>query len=103
MSIATIIQVVVAIIAILSALAFVITYLRSSVRTNTVELYRQDNDALRARVSTLEKSDHLKDVEIATLKGTVLVLTDTVTQEKAIAHLLRMAIRFATREGISIE
>lgn len=86
---------------VLTALAGVIAYLRTNISKGTIDLYRADNDALRARVVTLEAADVRKTAEIHALNTTVAVLSATVTQKENIERLLRIALRWASREGIS--
>lgn len=93
-------QVGVGAVVLLVAVAFVITYLRANISKGTIELYRADNDALRARIITLESEDHRKSNAIASLQGTVTVLRDTVTQKDAIARLEKIARAWAQREHL---
>lgn len=84
----------------LVAVAFTVAYLRTSVAKNTVELYRIDNEALRARVATLEAEDGRKSAQIAGLQSSVAVLREVVTQKEPIARLERFARAVAEREAI---
>lgn len=86
----------------------VIAVLRVNVQKTTVELYRQDNDALRARMKTQEEDIVLKDKELASAKGALAekdrenaVLRDMVTGTSAIDRLAdNIAGHFAITEAL---
>jgi predicted phosphoribosyltransferase len=52
-------------IAVTAAVAFIVVYFRANLGKSTIDLYRQDNDALRARVKTQDEDLAAKDKAIA--------------------------------------
>lgn len=86
----------------------VIAVLRVNVQKTTVELYKQDNDALRARLKTEEEERARKDKELAAAQAAMtekerenVVLRDMVTGTSAIDRLAdNMAGHFAITEAL---
>ena len=79
--------------------AGIIGYFKANVSKATIELYKEDNDALRARLQTLETQARTDQAEIKALKSAHAYLTSVVTQADAIAAMRAMLDRIAVKVG----
>lgn len=79
--------------------AGVVGYFKANVAKSTIELYKNDNEALRARVSTFEADLRDANVKIGALETTNHFLISVITQADAIAKLQGTVERIATKVG----
>lgn len=91
------VQIVATILLLVAAGASVVGYFRANVSKSTIELYKADNEALRARVLTLESQALHDSLQIRELKGSVSSLQAVVTQAEAIASMRAVVERIATK------
>lgn len=87
------------ILAIIAGFGGVVGYFRANVSKATIELYKQDNEALRARLSTLEDQARSDRAEIDALKSARTYLASVVTQADNIAALRARVEQIATKVG----
>lgn len=73
------------VLAVLAGLALAVGYFRANLGKSTIDLYRQDNDALRARVKTQDEDLLAKDKRIAELEAQVK------EKDQQIAHIRDIA------------
>lgn len=90
-------QVIAGIIAIVSMVAGVVGYFKANVSKATIELYKEDNTALRLRIDTLEKTADQNAERIRVLEAARNTLLDVVTQAQAIAELHRVIALIANK------
>lgn len=83
----------------IASAAGVIGYFKANVSKSTIDLYKEDNEALRARLLTLEEQGRQDRAEIDALKSAHKFLTGVVTQADAIAHLSRRIEDIAVKVG----
>lgn len=67
--------------------AGVVGYFKANVSKSTIELYKEDNEALRLRLTTLESEKKEADARIAALENANKFLGSVVTQAEAIAYV----------------
>lgn len=90
-------QVIAGIIAIVSMVAGVVGYFKANVSKATIELYKEDNTALRLRIDTLEHTAIENAERIRVLEAARNTLLDVVTQAQAIAELHRVIALIANK------
>lgn len=95
----SLLQIVPAVLLLVVAGASVVGYFRANVSKSTIELYKADNEALRARVLTLESQALHDSLQIRELKGSVDSLQAVVTQADAIASMRGVVERIAVKVG----
>lgn len=81
----TILQFVGVALLLLASAAGVVGYFKANVSKSTIALYKEDNEALRTRLVTLEEQARHDASEIKALKSAQSFLTGVVTQAEAIA------------------
>ena len=83
----------------LAGLAGAVGYFKANVSKATIDLYKEDNNALRGRLDTVEAE--LKDVkaENQALHSAHQYLTSVITQADAIAALRSVVDRIAAKVG----
>lgn len=72
---------------ILGLLASAVAYFEVTRRRHTAETLRENNKDLTDRVDILEDKNAALEKDLATAKGTILVLRETVTQAAAVNAL----------------
>lgn len=82
-----------------AASAGVVGYFRANVAKSTIELYKDDNGALRARLSTVEAELLGANAKITALETSNHYLISVVTQADAIAKVQKTVDRIATKVG----
>lgn len=87
------------VLAVIAGIGGVVGYFRANVSKATIELYKQDNEALRARLTTLEQQAAADRSEIVALKSARQYLASVVTQADNIAALREVADRIAAKVG----
>ena len=87
------------VVAILTAAAGAVGFFKANVSKSTIALYREDNQALRARLSTLEAQVKEDAIRIEALEHTRAVLTGIVTQADAIADIRETTKKIARTVG----
>lgn len=87
------------IMAVLLGLSGVIGYFRANVSKSTIELYKEDNEALRTRLGTVEGNLHEALVKIDALESARQYLTSIITQADAIARVQATVDAIAVKVG----
>lgn len=67
--------------------AGVVGYFKANVSKSTIDLYKDDNDALRIRLTSLEEDKRTKDAKISALEDANKFLGQVVTQADNIAYV----------------
>lgn len=100
MSIAVVIQVVGGLLLIMAAATGVIGYFKANISKSTIELYKEDNEALRKRVLTLEEQVVSDNAKIKALENAQVYLASVVTQATAIAEMRIIVDKIAQKVGV---
>jgi len=79
--------------------AGLVGYFRANLAKATIDLYKEDNTALRLRVETLEKQKQADDHRIAALEDANKFLSSVVTQADNIAYIKATLDKIATKVG----
>ncbi len=74
-------------------------YFKANVSKSTIELYKEDNEALRTRLTTLEAQAESDKKEISLLQARQTQLTAIVTQAVAIKEMRDVVDRIAVKVG----
>jgi hypothetical protein len=106
--VASVLGVVATAVGIAGVVGFILAVVRVNVSKTTTDLYRQDNDALRARMKTMEEDGKIKDTKLTTAEAAlvekgkeVVMLRDMVSGTTAINRLAdNMAGHFAITEAL---
>ncbi len=93
------IQIVVASALLIAAAAGVVGYFKANVSKSTIELYKDDNEALRTRLTTMEAELHEATTKINALENANHFLASVVTQADAIARLQASVDRILSKVG----
>lgn len=86
--------------ALIASAAGAVGYFKANVSKSTIELYKDDNEALRLRLSTLETQIKADALEILALKSAQKYLSDVVTQAEAIQAMRNTLDRIAAKVGV---
>lgn len=81
----------------LAALAGGVGYFKAGVSKATIELYKEDNEALRARLTTLETQVESDQTKIKNLEDANRFLSSVVTQSAQIASLHQKVDRILSK------
>jgi hypothetical protein len=74
-------------------------YFKANVAKSTIELYKEDNTALRLRLDTLEAEKAADHVRIDALENANKFLASVVTQAEQIAYVRNVVERIAAKVG----
>lgn len=85
---------------VIAAAAGVVGYFKANLSQATILLYKEDNDALRARINTLESQKVLDDARIKALENANKYLGSVVTQAEQIAYVRTVVDRIAEKIGV---
>lgn len=88
---------------IIAAGAGVVGYFRANLSKATIELYKDDNEALRSRVDTLEKQGALDRAQIKALGDANRFLGQVVTQAEAIAAVRAKVDELANDKMVKLQ
>lgn len=83
----------------IASAAGVVGYFKANVSKSTIELYKEDNEALRLRLSSLEAQAKVDALEIKGLKNAHAYLLQVVTSAEAIAHVQATVDKIAAKVG----
>jgi hypothetical protein len=88
-----------AILAIVAAAAGVVGYFKANVAQSTIQLYKDDNEALRTRLKTLEEQRTDDAAKIKALELARDYLSNVVTQAAEIAAVRVLVQQIADKVG----
>jgi len=93
------VQIIGGILVLVAAAAGIVGYFKANVSKSTIELYKEDNEALRTRLSTLEQESVKDKIEIAALKTAQAHLVAIITQAEQIAAIREQLNKIAVKVG----